>query len=48
MTIILQTERLILRTWEEFDLDAMTSINMDSKVCEFLPGTVNRNEELVL
>ena len=44
MTIILQTERLILRTWEEFDFYAMTSINMDSKVCEFLPGTVNRDD----
>lgn len=40
--IILNTERLILRTWEEEDVDAMAVIDQDPKVCEFLPGIGNR------
>ena len=40
--IILETNRLILRTWEEKDIDAMTIINQDPKVCEFLPAIGNR------
>jgi len=36
--IILQTERLILRTWQQTDIEVMTEINQDPKVCEFLPG----------
>ena len=35
--IILETERLILRTWEDKDIDPMATINTDSKVCEFVP-----------
>lgn len=35
--IILKTKRLILRTWNEQDLDPMSAINQDPLVCEFLP-----------
>ena len=40
--IILETNRLILRTWNEKDIEAMTVINQDPKVCEFLPAVGNR------
>lgn len=35
---IIETERLILRTWQESDADAFFRINEDPKVIEFLPG----------
>ncbi len=40
--IIIETNRLILRTWEEQDIDLMTVINQNPKVCEFLPAIGNR------
>lgn len=40
--IILETERLILRTWKECDIDPMAVIDQDPKVCEHLPGIGNR------
>ncbi|WP_342219569.1 GNAT family N-acetyltransferase [Rickettsiella endosymbiont of Miltochrista miniata] len=40
--IILKTKRLILRTWNEQDLDPMSAINQDPLVCEFLPQVGNR------
>ncbi|BCZ97697.1 GNAT family N-acetyltransferase [Legionella pneumophila serogroup 1] len=39
---ILETQRLILRTFEEHDLDAMAAIDQDPKVCEYLPRIGNR------
>lgn len=35
---ILETPRLILRTWQEADLEPMALIDQDKKVCQFLPG----------
>ena len=35
---IIETERLILRTWQESDAEAFFRINEDPKVIEFLPG----------
>ena len=40
--IILETDRLLLRTWKEQDLDPMTAINQDPKVCEFLASIGDR------
>lgn len=40
--IILETKRLLLRTWKESDIESMTAINQDPKVCEFLPRIGNR------
>ena len=40
--IILKTKRLILRTWNEQDLDPMSAINQDPLVCEFLPKIGDR------
>lgn len=40
---ILETPRLILRTWREADLDPMSFIDQDKKVCQFLPGIGNRS-----
>lgn len=39
---IIETDRLILRTWQEEDIDSMAAIDQDPKVCEFLPGIGNR------
>lgn len=38
MTTIIETERLILRTWKPKDADAYFKINQDPKVIEFLRG----------
>ena len=35
---ILETDRLILRTWNDNDLQPMLAINQDSKVMEYFPG----------
>lgn len=42
--IILETNRLILRAFEERDIDSMTQIDQDHKVCEFLPSIGNREK----
>ncbi len=39
MTVVLQTERLILRTWKSTDIEAMTAINQDPKVMRYFPAT---------
>lgn len=38
---ILETERLILRTWKKEDAESYYLINQDPKVIEFLPGTLS-------
>jgi len=38
MTIIVETERLILRTWKKEDAQGYFQINQDPKVIEFLRG----------
>ena len=35
---ILETDRLILRTWSDDDLQPMLAINQDPKVMEYFPG----------
>ncbi|VVC77260.1 hypothetical protein AQUSIP_25870 [Aquicella siphonis] len=40
---IIETERLLLRTWEERDIEPMTRIDQDPRVCEFLPGIGSRS-----
>lgn len=42
--IIIETNRLILRTFEERDIDPMILIDQDPKVCEFLPSIGNRDK----
>lgn len=44
MTIIIQTERLILRTWADEDAEAYFEINQDPKVIEFLKGPLNKQQ----
>ena len=38
MKIMIETDRLILRTWRESDLQQMLTINQDPKVMEYFPG----------
>ena len=35
---MLETDQLILRTWKPTDVDLMTAIDQDPKVCEYLPA----------
>ena len=38
MSRVIETERLILRTWNENDLQPMLAINQDPEVMEYFPG----------
>ena len=38
MATMIETERLILRTWKKEDVDPYFQINQDPKVIEFLRG----------
>ena len=42
--LVLQTERLVLRTWRESDLEAYAAINADERVMEHFPGVMTRQE----
>lgn len=44
MTTIIETERLILRTWEKEDAEAYFQINQDPKVIEFLLGPLTMEQ----
>ena len=44
MSIILETERLILREWQDADLPAFAAMNQDSKVMEFFPALLTPEE----
>ncbi len=46
MPIIIETARLILRTWHEDDLESMYAINQDPKVMEYFPALVSKKETL--
>lgn len=41
---ILETERLLLRTFKESDLDAMTAINQDPKVMQHFPSLLDQEQ----
>lgn len=49
VNIIIETKRLILRTWKKSDLKPMIQINQDPRVMEFFPSTLTqkKTEELV-
>lgn len=49
MTIIIETKRLILRTWKEEDKEPYFLINSDPKVIEFLRGplTMEQTREFI-
>lgn len=44
MTLIIETERLYLRTWEPSDAQPYWIINQDAKVVEFLSGSMTMEE----
>jgi RimJ/RimL family protein N-acetyltransferase len=39
---IIETDRLLLRTWKEKDVEAYYLINQDPQVIEFLPGALTK------
>lgn len=44
MTIIIETDRLVLRTWKKEDAEAYFQINQDPKVIEFLPSPLTMEQ----
>lgn len=42
--VIIQTERLILRQWCEKDLEPFAQLNADTRVREYFPGLLSRQE----
>lgn len=44
MTTIIETPRLILRTWKNEDANPYYQINQDPKVIEFLKGALTMKE----
>ncbi len=48
MTTIIETERLVLRTWQKQDADAYFQINQDPKVIEFLRGSLGAMHFLMI
>lgn len=44
MPVVLETSRLILRTWKAEDAEDYYKINQDPKVIEFLPGSLTMAE----
>lgn len=41
---VIETDRLILRTWKEKDAEPYYQINQDPKVIEFLPGPITMEQ----
>lgn len=44
MSTLLETQRLILRTWQASDFEPMCEINQDPKVMECFPSTLSKEE----
>ncbi len=44
----LATKRLILRAWQQEDLEPMCELNQDPKVMEYFPSMPNRQETIQL
>ncbi|HVI92036.1 MAG TPA: GNAT family N-acetyltransferase, partial [Dongiaceae bacterium] len=41
-SVILRSDRLILRAWRDSDLPAMARMNADPRVMEFMPAILDR------
>jgi 3-dehydroquinate dehydratase / shikimate dehydrogenase len=41
---VIKTQRLILRPWQEEDLEPFAKLNADPRVMEYFPATLNRQE----
>lgn len=48
MTIFAETERLILRDWEEADIPSFVQMNADKRVMEFFLKTLSEEESLAM
>lgn len=40
----IETDRLVLRKWEERDVEGLAAMNADARVMEFFPGVMSREE----
>ena len=44
MTTIIETDRLLLRTWKKEDLAPFYQMNADSRVMQYFPATLSKNQ----
>lgn len=44
MKSVIKTKRLILRPWQQEDLEPFAQLNSDPRVMEYFPSTLNRQE----
>ncbi|HEY4832552.1 MAG TPA: GNAT family N-acetyltransferase [Waddliaceae bacterium] len=44
MKSVIKTERLILRPWQQEDLELFAQLNSDARVMEYFPSTLNKQE----
>lgn len=44
MSLVLRTERLVLRRWHESDLEQFAELNADAEVMQYFPSTLGRAE----
>lgn len=44
MNKVIQTERLVLRSWSEEDFEPFAQLNADERVREYFPGILSRQE----
>ncbi|MCE2982841.1 MAG: GNAT family N-acetyltransferase [Parachlamydia sp.] len=44
MKSVIKTERLVLRPWQQEDLELFAQLNSDARVMEYFPSTLNREE----
>ena len=42
--IMIKTDRLILRSWKERDLEPFAALNADPQVMEYFPSVLSRTE----
>src|SRR5579862_9265336 len=43
-TMVIETDRLILRRWQSSDLEPFAGLNADPRVMEFFPATLSRSQ----
>lgn len=44
MAVVIETDRLVLRRWDPSDAEPFATLNADTRVMEFFPNTLSRNE----
>lgn len=48
MKSVIKTERLILRPWQQEDLELFAQLNSDARVMEYFPSTLKQNKKAII